>query len=287
MLRIYNVAAYLTVFGYLAACALIAPLRGDAWLGLEVGAGYFLFVWLLGGFYVGITLHLGLAHRSLDVAPWFIHAVALLANTLGVYVNPVTWCNRHRLHHIYSDHDGDPNKLERDGMLRTVWLMLFPYDSIKSLTIEPIFSSWSMRLVSNPVWAVLSQATSYGFLWLLTGDWKFALVPWAGMRLVSGYINLLQNYWTHDRRFGTRRYDDAHDHAMNVVNWLPIALSLSACLQNNHHHAPRFVRLSHDEREPDFGFGAVRVLRRLGIARPNASGLLVPAGANLSHPGID
>ena len=282
MPRVYNLFAYLTVGGYLAACALISPLHGDHWLSLGVGFTYFVFVWFTNGIYLGNALHLGLSHRSLDVKPWFVHAITVFTNTFCVYINPVTWCNRHRLHHTYADHAGDPNKLERDGLFRTAWLMLFPYPCVAEMTTEPIFRSWSMRLVSNLYYAVFSQFSSYALLWALTGDWKFALVPWAGMRLVAGYINLLQNYWTHDRRFGTRRYQDEGDHAMNIDHWLPVWLSFSACLQNNHHHAPRFVRLSHDPREPDFGFTTVKWMRALGLARPNPAGLLVPEGANLS-----
>ena len=65
---------------------------------------------------------------------------------------------------------------------------------------------------------------------------------------------MIQNYWTHDRRFGYRRYDDERDNAMNIGEWLPVTATFSACLQNNHHHSPGLLRLSHDESEYDFGF---------------------------------
>jgi fatty-acid desaturase len=38
---------------------------------------------------------------------------------LGVYVDPVSWVNRHRLHHQFADHVGDPNKLDADGFWQT------------------------------------------------------------------------------------------------------------------------------------------------------------------------
>ena len=41
---------------------------------------------------------------------------------------------------------------------------------------------------------------------------------------------------------------------MNIGEWLPVTATFSACLQNNHHHSPGLLRLSHEESEYDFGF---------------------------------
>ena len=63
-------------------------------------------------------------------------------------------------------------------------------------------------MVGHPAFAVLAQFISYAFVWALVRDWKYALALWAGIRVFALWVNLIQNYWTHDRRFGTRRYDD-------------------------------------------------------------------------------
>jgi hypothetical protein len=49
---------------------------------------------------------------------WFIKTVTLVNNAFFVYVDPVSWVNRHRLHHKFSDHAGDPNKLREKGSNR-------------------------------------------------------------------------------------------------------------------------------------------------------------------------
>ena len=205
MLRIYNLAGYVVLLIYLGACALIWPLHGNPWLGVGVGFAYLMVVWLLGGLYIGDTLHLGLAHRSLDVKPWFIHTITIAANVAGVYMDPLGWCNRHRLHHTFSDQPGDANKLHSDGFWKTCKLMLFPYPSVAHMLTEPIFRSWSLRLTSTWSFAIFFQLSSFALLYLAVGDWRYALVPWCGMRLVAAYIHVVQNYWTHERRFGTRR----------------------------------------------------------------------------------
>jgi len=42
-----------------------------------------------------------------------------------------------------------------------------------------------------------------------------------GMRIFALWVNMIQNYWTHTREFGYRRYDD-DDNAMNIGEWLPV-----------------------------------------------------------------
>jgi fatty-acid desaturase len=127
------------------------------------------------------------------------------------------------------------------------------------------------------VFAVFAQFISYGFIWALTRDWKYALALWSGIRVFALWVNLIQNYWTHDRRFGSRRYDDPGDNAMNIGEWLPVMATFSACLQNNHHHYPHLLRLSHSESEFDFGFMTVKVMAALKLVQPSKTGGVKPA----------
>ena len=121
------------------------------------------------------------------------------------------------------------------------------------------------------------QLISYVLVWALVRDWKYAFALWAGIRVFALWVNLIQNYWTHDRRFGTRRYDDPGDNAMNIGQWLPVMATFSACLQNNHHHYPHLLRLSHDEKEFDFGFKTVKAMAALGLVKPSRTGNVKPA----------
>ena len=281
-MRIYNAIGYAIIAIYAAACMLFAPPTIGPWGGLAIGAVYFLVCWFMGGIYLSCVIHMGVAHRALDYQPWFVKAITLLNNTLGVYINPVTWVNRHRLHHAFSDHPGDPNKLASDGWLRTLWLCLLPYKTKTNLATDEIFGSWTFRVVANPAFAVAAQVFNFWLLWLLVGDLRFAAVVWIVFRVFALWINMVQNYWTHDRRFGSRRYDDERDNAMNIGDWLPVTATFSACLQNNHHHSPGLLRLSHDESEYDLGFAAVRVMKRLGLVRATATGAELPADVGLA-----
>ena len=114
-MKIYNVTGYLIILCYMLACMYFAPTHLGPWIGMLIGGVYFIFCWFLGGLYLADVLHMGIAHRALDYKEWFIKGVAAVNNTFGLYVDPIAWVNRHRLHHIHADHPGDPNKLSGDG----------------------------------------------------------------------------------------------------------------------------------------------------------------------------
>jgi len=282
IVRIYNVAGYLLLIAYAAACVYFAPAHLGPWLGLVIGAAYLLACWFVAGLYLSSVIHMGIAHRALEYKAWFVKSLTVFNNTFGVYVDPVSWVNRHRLHHTYSDHPGDPNKLSSDGFWRTLYLCCFPYKCVANVANDEILKSPSFRLISSPVYCVLAQVFNFSLLWLLVRDLGFAALLWLGTRLFALWVNMIQNYWTHDRRWGYRRYDDEHDNAMNIGDWLPVTATFSACLQNNHHHSAAFLRLSHDESEYDFGFMSVKVMKALGLVRASDTGATLPKDVPLT-----
>jgi fatty-acid desaturase len=274
-MKIYNVTGYLIIVCYLLACTYSALVHLGPWVGLLIGGLYFIGCWFLAGLYLADVLHMGIAHRALDYKDWFIKTVTVVNNFFGIYVDPIAWVNRHRLHHKNADHDGDPNKLSGDGFWRTLYLCLMPYKCQENLASDKILKSRTFRIVANPFFAIVAQAISFYLLWKLVADLKFALVMWFGMRIFALWVNMIQNYWTHTRTFGYRRYDD-DDNAMNIGDWLPVTATFSACLQNNHHHYPSLLRLSHDEAEYDFGFVTVKLMKDLGLVKATTRGEQLP-----------
>jgi sn-1 stearoyl-lipid 9-desaturase len=282
----YNVTGYSLIATHLVAAGFAAPAKWGFVAGAAGGLAYLLFIWFSGGLYLSDVMHMGIAHKTLDYKDWFIKFVVLFYNVTGIYINPTTWVNRHRHHHAFSDQDGDPNKLDEDGCWRTMFLCLFPYQCKSNLAKERIFKSWSFRLTSSRGFGVFSQLSSFALLWLLTKDWKYSLVLWVGVRFFALWINMVQNYWTHDRRFGTRRYQEERDNAMNLGEWLPVTASFSASLQNNHHHFPHFLRTSHAPGEYDFGFLTVRAMKAMRLVKATSVGAQKPEGILLRGTGF-
>jgi fatty-acid desaturase len=281
-MKIYNVYGYLTILAYLLACMYFAPAHLGPWMGLAIGAAYFIFCWFLAGLYLADVLHMGIAHRALDYKEWFIKSVTAVNNTVGIYVDPIAWVNRHRLHHKNSDHDGDPNKLDSDGFWRTLYRCMMPYECNENLAGDEILKSRTFRIIASPIFAIVVQVASFYLLWKLVGSLTFTVVLWAGMRIFALWVNMIQNYWTHTRTFGYRRYHDEDDNAMNIGEWLPVTATFSACLQNNHHHYPGLLRLSHDESEYDFGFLTVKVMKSLGLVKATQRGQELPKDVPLT-----
>ena len=281
-MKSYNAYGYLIIAVYALACMVSAPVAWGPWYGLLIGGGYFIFIWFLGGLYLADVLHLGIAHRSLDYKEWFIKTVTVVSTAFGIYVDPTAWVNRHRLHHRYSDHAGDPNKLSDDGFWRTLWLCLFPYPCKENVATDPIFRTLTMRVVSSMYYAVVMQLASFYLLYLLAGSLSFTLVLWVGMRVFALWVNMIQNYWTHTRTHGYRRYDVPEDNAMNIGEWLPVTATWSACLQNNHHRHAGLLRLSHDESEYDFGFLTVKFMKFFGLVKASGTGGTIPKGVPLT-----
>ena len=274
-MKIYNFTGYSIILCYLLACMYFAPSHLGPWKGMLIGGIYFVSCWFLAGLYLADVLHMGIAHRALDYKEWFIKTVTAVNNTFGIYVDPIAWVNRHRLHHKNADHEGDPNKLSDDGFWRTLYLCVLPYRCNDNLAHDKILKSRTFRVVASPLFAIVVQVFSFYLLWKLVGDLKFTLVMWFGMRIFALWVNMIQNYWTHTRDFGYRRYED-DDNAMNIGEWLPVTATFSACLQNNHHHYPGLLRLSHDESEYDFGFVTVKVMKSLGLVKATARGAEMP-----------
>ncbi|HXC49952.1 MAG TPA: fatty acid desaturase [Candidatus Limnocylindrales bacterium] len=281
-MKVYNASGYGLIALYALTCICFAPPALGPWMGLLIGAVYFVVCWFVGGVYLSCVIHMGIAHRALDYKDWFIKTITVVNNTFGVYVNPTTWVSRHRLHHRHADQPGDPNKLASDGFWRTLYLCLIPYRCETNMATDEIFQSWSFRLVSSPVFVVVSQVFNVWLLSVLVGDVRFAVAMWVVFRVFALWINMIQNYWTHDRRFGYRRYDDERDNAMNIGDWLPVTATFSACLQNNHHHSPALLRLSHEDWEYDLGFTAVKVMKALGLVQATDRGRVVPAEVPLT-----
>lgn len=285
-MKTYSALGYLIICLYLLACMFSAPPQLGPWNGLLIGGVYFIFCWFLAGLYLADILHLGIAHRSLDYKEWFMKAVTVVNNTFGIYVDPIAWVNRHRLHHKNADHDGDPNKLADDGFWRTTVLCVLPYRCQENLATDEILQSLSFRVTASPIFAVIAQCGSFYLLWKLVGSLKFALVMWFGMRVFALWVNMIQNYWTHMREFGYRRYHEDDDNAMNIGEWLPVTATFSACFQNNHHHYPGLLRLSHHPAEYDFGFLTVKAMKYLGLVKATARGETIPRDVPLDALGF-
>src|SRR5438876_217625 len=255
-MKIYNITGYLIIFSYMLACMYSAPAHLGPWTGMLIGGVYFIFCWFLGGLYLADVLHLGIAHRSLDYKEWFIKVVTVVNNIFGLYVDPIAWVNRHRLHHKHADHDGDPNKLSGDGFWRTLYLCVMPYQCKENLAGDKILKSRTFRVVANPLFGILAQAFSFYLLWKLVGALKFALVMWVGMRIFA--------LWVFNRQiYEISWLGEGHDQGCGVAQGRSIGRA--GFLGRSFSFCKRFNRLPEEVRRNFFAVQAVTFRPHIGI----------------------
>lgn len=236
--------------------------------------GVFAFLyWLTLG--VGLTLgyHRLLSHRSLEVPKWLEYAIV----TCGALANqggPIEWIGTHRLHHQYSDKDGDPhNASEGFWWSHILWL----FGRVPS---EAALRRRTRDLNGDPYYEFLHRG---GFT-LLTlglavalyavGGWPYVVYGVFLRIVVVFHTTWFVNSVTH--KFGYRNYA-TRDSSTNC--WWVAILTFGEGWHNNHHAVPNSARHGLRAHELDVTWLTIALLRWLGLASrvqvappPNALG---------------
>jgi stearoyl-CoA desaturase (delta-9 desaturase) len=201
---------------------------------------------------LGITVgfHRLFTHRSFKTRRP-IRALLAVLGSAAVEGPLIEWVSNHRMHHRFSDQEGDPHSphLDRDsgwrGALRGLahahlgWL--FRQSSMASreryapdLLADPL-TFWIDR--TFPLWVLVGLAVPFGLGYALTGTLAGALTGllWGGavrillLHHATFSINSLCHF------FGRRSYDTG-DHSRNLA-WLALP-TFGEAWHNNHHAFP-------------------------------------------------
>lgn len=218
--------------------------------------------WIALSFGIGMGYHRLLTHRSYKV-PKAIEYFLAVCGTLALEGGPISWVATHRIHHQFSDREGDPHT-PRDGAwwAHIIWMLVGDVthcDADDCARYAPDlakdrFMVWLTRYHYVPLVAV-------GLALLAAGGWTFVL--WGVFfRVTLGlHATWLVNSATHlwgGRRFETR--DDSRN------NWFVAMLSFGEGWHNNHHAHPTSARHGLAWYELDISYLTINLLERLGIA---------------------
>jgi fatty-acid desaturase len=219
--------------------------------------------WIAGSLGIGMGYHRLLTHRGYKTPKPVEYGLSILG-TLALEGGPIDWVVTHRIHHAYSDRDGDPHS-PRDGRwwAHMGWLLVgqaqvFP-ERVKrrfapDLMKDPVHL-WINRYQTLPV--ILLGVLLLGF-----GGWPF--LTWGlFLRTVLGlHATWLVNSATHiwgTRRFATR--DDSRN------NWWVALVTFGEGWHNNHHAHPASARHGLAWYEVDINWWGIRMLQILGLAK--------------------
>jgi fatty-acid desaturase len=222
-----------------------------------------LLYWVGGSLGIGMGYHRLLTHRGYKTPKWVEYFLTTCA-VLSLEGGPIFWVATHRIHHQYSDKEGDPHS-PRDGKwwAHVGWILVGKsmHHDTKTLSryvpdlAKDKFHVWITKFHYVPM-MVLGLA-----LWAVGG---VGFVLWGiCFRTVFGlHSTWLVNSATH--LWGTRRFltrDDSRN------SWWVALLSFGEGWHNNHHAHPVSAQHGLAWYEIDLNWYGIWALSKLGLAR--------------------
>jgi fatty-acid desaturase len=220
---------------------------------------------------IGMCYHRLLTHRGYQVPKWLEYVMSICA-TLSLEGGPIFWVSTHRVHHQFSDQDGDPHTPREGGWwAHTGWILfgnaLHAQTEVLARYVPDLsrdkFHVWLSKYHWIPLTA--SGVALFALGWL-TGGWKNAvgMLLWgAFMRVTLGlHATWLVNSATH--LWGSRRFE-TRDGSRN--NWWVALVSGGEGWHNNHHAHPVSARHGLRWYEVDPNYYGIWILSKLGLAK--------------------
>ncbi len=238
----------------------VASLFMFSWQALVVAVVLY---WVAGSLGIGMGYHRLLTHRGYKT-PKLVEYFLSLCGTLAVEGGPANWVVTHRIHHRFSDQDGDPHS-PRDGG----WWAHMGWILVGRAQEHPpaVLRHYAPDLMRDPIQCWINRLYIWPVIFLglglyALGGWPF--VTWGlCLRVVLGlHATWLVNSATHmwgSRRFATR--DDSRN------NWWVACLTFGEGWHNNHHAHPTSARHGLAWYEIDMNWWGISTLRWLGLAK--------------------
>jgi fatty-acid desaturase len=219
--------------------------------------------WISLSFGIGMGYHRLLTHRSYKPPKWVEYFLAT-CGTLALEGGPIAWVATHRIHHHFSDKNGDPHT-PREGKWWSHLIWMTVGDATHNQTEE--FLRYATDLGNDRFMVWLSKynyvpLVILGVLLLAFGGVPF-LMWGVFFRVTMGWhatwmVNSLTHFWG-GRRFPTR--DDSRN------NWFVALVTFGEGWHNNHHAHPTSARHGLAWYELDMSWMLIRFLQLLGLAK--------------------
>ncbi|HEX4785606.1 MAG TPA: fatty acid desaturase [Candidatus Sulfotelmatobacter sp.] len=218
--------------------------------------------WVSGSLGIGMSYHRLLTHRGYKTPKWMEYFLTVCA-TLALEGGPIFWVATHRIHHQYSDHEGDPHSpIDGKWWAHMGWILMgksMHHDTTTLARYVPDlakdkFHVWITKYHYVPM-VVL------GVILLALGGLPFLL--WGiFMRTVVGlHATWLVNSATHS--WGTRRFATRD---LSTNSWWVALLTFGEGWHNNHHAHPTAAQHGFTWYEIDMNWYGIWVLKTLGLA---------------------
>jgi len=219
--------------------------------------------WISGSLGIGMCYHRLLTHRGYKVPRWLEYTLTVFA-TLALEGGPIFWVATHRIHHRYSDQEGDPHT-PREGKwwAHMGWVLMgkaMHHDTTELARYVPDLANqkfyvWITKYHYVPLIIL-------GGILLAVGGLPFLM--WGiFFRTVFGlHSTWLVNSATHS--WGSRRFETRDD---STNSWWVALLTFGEGWHNNHHAHPVSARHGLKWYEIDTNWYGIWALKKLGLAK--------------------
>jgi fatty-acid desaturase len=238
----------------------IAALFFFSWKMVAIAA--FLY-WISGSLGIGMGYHRLLTHRGYNTPKWLEYFLTVCA-TLALEGGPIFWVATHRIHHQYSDKEGDPHSpIDGTWWAHMGWILMgksMHHDTTTLSRYVPDlakdkFHVWITKFHYVPMIVLGVVLLAIGGLPMLLWGVFF--------RTVFGlHATWLVNSATH--MVGTRRFQTRD---LSTNSWWVALFSFGEGWHNNHHAHPVSARHGLAWYEVDFNWYGIWILKKLGLAK--------------------
>ena len=201
-------------------------------------------------------------HRSYETLKGLEYFFAV-CGTLTLEGGPIFWTACHRIHHQYSDHEGDPHT-PHDGRWWAHMLWTLFGDPMNADTA--VMGKYAPDLMNDRFYRVLSKWHWVPLVVLGLGLLAVGGLPWllwgVFFRVVFGlHCTWLVNSATH--LWGSRRFQTSDD---SRNSWWVALLTFGEGWHNNHHAYPTSARHGLGRFEFDPCWLQIKLLEKVGLA---------------------
>ena len=240
---------------HLAALAALFCFRWSALIAFAV-------VWVLAqNVGIGMGYHRLLTHRGYATPKWLEYCITTFG-TLALQGGPIYWVSVHRMHHRYTDKEGDPHS-PRDGKWwsHMGWIL---NGSLRNQTKE--LKRYTPDLARDSYYVWLSKyhwipLTVVGITLFAFGGWSWLLWGAVLPATIGFHVTWMVNSVTH--LWGTRRFSTNDDSRNNF--WVALVTGGEGW-HNNHHAFPVSARHGLAWYEIDVNYYGILLLQKLGLA---------------------
>lgn len=206
----------------------------------------------------GVTgvYHRYFAHRTYKTSRWFQFVLALIAMSSS-QKGVLWWASNHRVHHKFSDKDGDPHDSRRGFWYSHVgWLYdrneATDYSKIRDMARYPELVFLNKFWVLPPLALGVAVFLLMGWSGLLIGFFLSTALLWHGTFTINSLSHIL----------GTVRYQTGED---SKNNWYLAIITMGEGWHNNHHHFMGSTRQGFYWWEIDMTYYILRALQAVGL----------------------